>query len=577
MRMQTPVVAILWENWRLTRAEAAWKLAVGIVGAAAVLAVSAAFAPNRAIRDVAATIALFVIVFPHFLGWLSMAKLNGGRPGFPFHLLYAQPVRTAMLVGVPLAYLTVVPAAVYFVSAVLLRTTSGYPFPLLPGAVWIAALSVSQAATTWFTRKRTVQMLTTMAASGVLAGLVGIRLTRGVDWPVSPSLWPTLLDVPPAGYTLAGVIALALFGLTVAAVERQRHDDERAPIPWSGVGFPAHLIGLFRFPCPTSTATRAQVWFELRTRGLPLLSIGLALASVNLLFSAVSGPIDAWLTAGYRPYIDCSDKGCFYARPLAILFALFSLAAVMGLGGNAFGILAKQGRLYVSSFEVTQPFGTGRLAVVKVLVRSVCVLTALAAVGASVWLPGALSAAGEIFGDPMRSVQGALEGAAGALAGHQQLALAVIVGLGVAMTVASRATLVALWTRYPRRLNIVGSLVLLHGVALVLLTLAGPRWNAALAAIVQGTSWIAASGIVCATGYLAWRTFVERLLTPYQASGIVLLSASFTAAWLTLLRGTGVALADMPAAGAAWMLSSALLPLVIYLLAPWSYSRVRHT
>ena len=30
--MRSPVVAMLWENWRLTRVEAAWRLALGIVG-----------------------------------------------------------------------------------------------------------------------------------------------------------------------------------------------------------------------------------------------------------------------------------------------------------------------------------------------------------------------------------------------------------------------------------------------------------------------------------------------------------------------------------------------------------------
>ena len=45
--MRSPVLAMLWENWRLTRVEAAWKLALGIVAASAVLVVFAAVAPER--------------------------------------------------------------------------------------------------------------------------------------------------------------------------------------------------------------------------------------------------------------------------------------------------------------------------------------------------------------------------------------------------------------------------------------------------------------------------------------------------------------------------------------------------
>ena len=87
---------------------------------------------------------------------------------------------------------------------------------------------------------------------------------------------------------------------------------------------------------------------------------------------------------------------------------------------------------------------------------------------------------------------------------------------------------------------------------------------------------MAAAVIVFATAYLAWRTFAERLLTLSQAWGVVLLSAVFAAAWLTMLREAGPSLAERPAADALRMLLPALLPLTISVLAPWSYSRVRH-
>ena len=581
MTMRSPMLAMLWETWRLTKLEAAWRLALGIVGGLAVLAV---FSSQReVIKDFSAAIALVLIVMPHYVGWLSMAKLNSGRPGFPLYLLYTRPVRTWVLVAVSMAYLTAMPAAIYLVSALLLRVTSGYAFPLVPVAAWIAALNLVLAATNWSTRNRLIQMLGIMVATSAWLLLAMHRLTAveipgGYDWP--PNLWPTLFDFPLTDYAVIGAIGLASFGLTVTGVARQRRGDGRASIPWSvGAGFPDLLVSLFRFPCPTSSATRAQVWFELRSRGLPLLSIGVALAIVNLLLYAVSGPIDALLTDEFRQYVDCSVRGCFYARPLAMLFAMFSVPAVLALGGNAFGILARQGRLYASAFEATQPYGTGRLAVLKVLVPSVCVLAALTAVGVSVLAPGSLIAAGEIFGAPLRSVQRALEGAVGALTHYELFALAVAGSIGVAVMVASRAALGALWTRYPRRLNIAGLLFLLYGLALVLLAL-GQRWSGLeipLGAILRATSWVAASAIVLATGYLLWRGFAEQLLTLRQASGAVLVSAAFGAACLTLLRGAGVSLAGMPAADAAWMLSPALLPLMASALAPWSLSRIRHT
>ena len=51
MTLQSPVVAILWENWRLSRPEVTWRLALGIVGGAAVMALSAAAASSKATKD----------------------------------------------------------------------------------------------------------------------------------------------------------------------------------------------------------------------------------------------------------------------------------------------------------------------------------------------------------------------------------------------------------------------------------------------------------------------------------------------------------------------------------------------
>jgi hypothetical protein len=70
MTMGSPVLAMLWENWRLTRTETVWHLGLGIVAASSALVVSAAVAPNEAVKDFGAAIALVLIVMPHSIGWL---------------------------------------------------------------------------------------------------------------------------------------------------------------------------------------------------------------------------------------------------------------------------------------------------------------------------------------------------------------------------------------------------------------------------------------------------------------------------------------------------------------------------
>jgi hypothetical protein len=599
MTLRSPVAAMLWELWRVTRAEVAWKLALPIGAGLAALTLGAAFAPRdrpkmyQDVNDNLAALALILIAIPHLVGWLSIAKLNGGRPGFPLYLTYTRPVRTAVIVALPMAYLTAVSSAIYLVSAMVLRVASGHPFPLLPVVVWIAALTSVMLAAAWSTRDKALQMVVTTIAvvyawAKALERLTAVEIPDTFDWP--PRLWPTLFEFPVTDYAWVALIGVASFAITVTTVTRRRRGDAlamssarvaRAGIQWiPGSGPWERLITLFRVPCPASSATQAQLWFDLKSNGLPVLTIGVAFAIVILLLSAVSGPIDAAINAD--PRVSCPIGECFYWRAMPPLIAPFSLVIMLFLGGNAFGIRRKQGRTYVSAFEATQAYGTGQLAVLKLLVKSVCVLAALIAIGLSAWLSLPLLGDAvfiQMWNVPLNSQRSAINVAVAALTGYEQLALVVVAAVGVAIWVAALAALGALWTRYPRRLKIAASLLLLYGLAVALLALASWRGigpEVPLGAILRATPRVAAAAIVFATAYLAWRTFAERLLTVRQACGVVLLSSAFAAAWLTLLRAAGLSLADMPAADAVRMVSPALLPFTSGVLAPWSYSRVRH-
>ena len=249
--------------------------------------------------------------------------------------------------------------------------------------------------------------------------LTAVEIPGSFDWP--PNLWPTLFDFPLTDYALIGAIGLASFGVAVASVARQRHGDAQAVTPRTVdfPGFPEDLVNLFRFPCPTSSATRAQVWFEMKSSGVPVLAIGLVLAISNPLVFAITRPIE-------------------FAHPYAVGWAMLSVLFVLIQGVNAFGFRWRQGRAYASAFESTQPYGTARLAGLKVLVRSVCVLPALIAVGLSVWasLSFILGANDEKY---LRSGLRVIEGAVGAMTGYQQVALAVVACIGVAVMVASVA------------------------------------------------------------------------------------------------------------------------------------------
>ena len=462
MTTRSPIVALLWENWRLTRVEAAQRLALGIVAGSAALT----------FFDAGATIAFWVLIACHSFIWFSIAKLNGGRfmdgyrPGFPFYLLYTRPVPTLVFVGVAMAYDAVSCVASYLASAALLGFAFGQPLPLFSMTVCLVAYHLAYACCQWSTRNRVVQWIGAIAFSWPLFFLLVNRVQSPLQ--VQFSLVENALLV------LIGVVS---FGLTVAGVARQRHGDARAAIPrtveWRG--FSDWLAGLFRFPCPTTSATRAQVWFDLKSSGLPVLAIAGALAIVIPLLFVVTTQIDVVLSG-------------FYTRPatrvVAAAVVVFSLPAVLLLGGNAFGIRARQGRTYASAFEATQACGTARMAGLKVLVRSVCLLAALLAVGTSVWISASvipfdvlddndtlIEKSRSPFGGWLRAIRSGV----GAMSAYELLALVFVAVIVVAVMVASRAALPALRARYQRRHRIAGSLLLLYAGALVLLAMAGQR------------------------------------------------------------------------------------------------------
>jgi hypothetical protein len=206
--MRSPVIAILWENWQLTRLEAAHRLALTLVAGAGVMVWFEAVSPNEAARDSGATIALSLLILLNFPMWLSIGKLKGGRfldgyrPGFPLSLLYTRPIRTAVLVGVPMAYQAALAATVYLMSALALRVTFDYPFPLLSVAAPLAAVHLGQLAGDWSTRSKVVQGLGTMAPVAVLGMLAMFRWER-----------PALFDFSLADYALMASIGVASLGV----------------------------------------------------------------------------------------------------------------------------------------------------------------------------------------------------------------------------------------------------------------------------------------------------------------------------------------------------------------------------
>ena len=548
--MKSPIQAMLWENWRLTRVEAALRLALGLVAGSVALV----------LFDAGATFAFWILMTLHGMCvWFSILKLNGGRfmdgykPGFPLYLLYTRPVPTVAFVGVAMVYDAVSCAALYVVSAALLGFAFGQPLPLFSVTVWIVAAHFCYLCIQWSTPNRVVQYVGTIVSLLPLFLLLKFRVAS-----------PLQVEFSLVENALMVLVCVVAFGLTVVGVAWQRRGGAVATAARKVElgGYPNWLITLFRLPCPTSSATRAQVWFELKSSGLPVLAIGLGVAILIPLLFVISIPVT-------------------HVRPAAVgVPMILAPAVLLFLGGNAFGIRRRQGRTYVSTFEATQPYGTAQLSALKVLVRTACVLIAFIAVGVSAWTSSSVvSAWGSwvVDGNAHDAVPGltgmrrGIGDAIGGLTGYAQAALAVVTSVAVALMVAMVAAVSALRARYSRRVVVAASLLLLSGLALVLLALAregGVASEFLVDSLFTATKWIAAAAIVFTTVYLFWSGFAERVLTARYACGAFVISAIFVAA--------GVTLAGMPAKNAVSILWPLLVPLMASALAPWSLSRIRH-
>lgn len=547
MTARPPIAAMLWENWRLTRVEAAQRFGIGVVAGSAALSMF----------EAGATFAFWVLVLVHGFFWFSIAKLNGGRfmdgykPGFPLHLLYTRPVPTAVMVGVAMAYDVISCLTLYLASAALLGAAFGKPLPLLAITPWFVAFHLGCLCVQWSTQNRVAQWVGSVIIGWPFYIWLNLRTTNRLT-----------VEFSLAEYAVLAVICIASVALTIAGVARQRRGDAivSAPRKEAGSGgYPDWLVSLLRFPCPVSSPTRAQVWFELKTSGLPVITIGLVVAMlIGVLFSGAAT--------------------FALLRHFAIAIAFLSIPVVLfTLGGNAFGIRRRQGRIYGSAFELTQPYGTTGLVGIKVLVRTTCVLLALAAIVTSLWKSSALLQSwGEWLADGRQDAlpnllktRGKLGDFFGAMTGFTCFALAVLVSILVASIVTWSAAREALRVRFPRFQRLLAVLMPGWGISVILLAL-GKRMEILSETVVRtaivSTIWISGIALVAVSIYLLWRSIAERAFTVGYACCAIALAAAFALAWRVAI----------PVGDIVAILWFASMILAVIVVAPWALGRVRH-
>lgn len=537
--MWTPAAALLWESWRLARRRMGILMLIATLGGAALLASS--MSRDESIRLVVA-LAYFAALFSQ----LPMI-VPDHRKGFALTLGYTRPIPTWTLVAVPLAFVGMSAAVTYLVPTVVLRGLFGVPLPLLPIVAPCATTALVWVASQWWTSDRVVRGVFGISLFLVLSQ-VAVR---------SPTL-SRIASLPAIGYLGMGLLSAVALVVAVAGVARQRRGDDRVLFrprravqseTHAGGGVTARIGDRLRLRCPVSSATLAQLWFEVHTLGGRIARSGVVLGLLAVVLLSLRGAVGV------------STEGLVSYMLLATTLPLFvALPSVLGLR-------RKPGHAYMGGFAGTLPLGTTRLVWLKVLVASLALFIAWGFIAASLWivvqwLDGSNPDLRHVLAEYVPDLPGGVAG----------MAAAALVPVYVIALLAIAAALHALLVLNGKRFLLCALGITLYGTAIVVMVVRG--WldgdlifELHLAAF--------AGAFILGIAFLLRRGLADRIVSTRSIGAVVASGLAFALATREMnsewLNPGGKGLEEWVA---GFLIG--LLPLAAVALLPWSFSRLRH-
>ncbi|MFO1001895.1 MAG: hypothetical protein U0936_16290 [Planctomycetaceae bacterium] len=372
--MKTPQRAILWELWRTGRSDLMLRLfSLSLMVVAFTLVISNSRLKSSALQPVAGVTVLLLIICSA-LSSLWLQELDTQQSGFSLRLGFTRPVATAWLVLLPMFYGVATSVVCYVIPVSLFYFVIGTRLPVHGPVLLTAMLNAGCLCAMWSSRNR----LEKIAFFALLAtGTVWLVRWYVGEVPLGES-WINLLGDSvnrswSVLYDLIVVVAIAaMIGVTIVAVDRQRHEisDERlvsATLDVPGVtsqreaGSSLALLlfrGFVRLAALTGLDQRlaVQAAFELRRCGLVTLGAGLLLpvivfglvCLIPLMNPQWNRQPLTWLVA----IIVCP-----------MIYQLIGIDAVTGLRG-------RQGQIDISPFDLIRPLRNDQMASMKLIVVS---------------------------------------------------------------------------------------------------------------------------------------------------------------------------------------------------------------
>ncbi len=327
---------------------------------------------DESVDEFAGTVLLFMVGIS-LLPWMSSSGKM--EPGYLFLLGFVRPIKTTVLVALPMIYIASMAVLFYLVPAALLRVLFGIPFPLVPMAALVATISICGVGAVWSFLSGTGRGLSLCVLLGAI--VLGLGLPGGLSsdpgWSLTMPADEWAEGFAFSAFTYAAMVLLCVVVVTVTtfAIDGQRHGEA------------LEFKGVFRFlkvplrvphprvASPLRTAARAQLWLETRRAVIPIFLVGTV--GAILAFFCIS-----WIYVYDNKRLESANE--LWMLTLIGVPWLCALALAFLLSG----FKRKQGTVWLSSFDATQAAGTDQLVAMKLFVLSATVLVS--------WLPMAGSA-----------------------------------------------------------------------------------------------------------------------------------------------------------------------------------------
>jgi hypothetical protein len=379
---KSPALAMLGESLGRSRA-----VIVGLLGEFTLMVILVWTLPEAWLKLEGPAGLMIPAVTFFFIGILSIFSvseqaLKSGQNGYPPRM-FRYPVSTLRLVAWPMLFGAVAMALAWVAVGVAILPRLGFRPPLALGALALVASSVVLQTLSWWPfRSNLTQLLATAFGLPALGGVV---------------LWPMLVWEwgPPVAWIALPIIIALGFGLAVRGVTLDRRGDGRGGKGWLSIleWFERLSELLPGAHASFTSASRAQLWFEWRSKGATLLFLVIGFSAFCALFVAI---LPAFVDR------EPSQTRGFLA---AMFVQTLMFCWIMGSSFGRDDLWSKS--IALSPFLATRPLTSGRLVAIKLGAAALSMLAAYGFILAT--LPLWLFATGNFgaFGSLLQTAAGA--------------------------------------------------------------------------------------------------------------------------------------------------------------------------